>query len=423
MLKDTLLLFNEWWETKEISKGKAKEYKRRCYSKIKKIFKDYKQILILTGLRRVGKTTIMFQLIDDLLRKKVNPKHIFYFSFDELVRDPITLLKTYSEITNVNWKKENIYVFFDEIQKLPRWGPKIKILYDNFPNMKIVLSGSASIALQKEAIKNLAGRYFSEKIQVLSLQEFSELKLRREIPSFDIYKEKISKLYKEYIHKPFPELVAWEDIIEIKRYIKELVVDRIFIDIPETFSSANPSLLSTLTNIFMNDVGMILDATSLSKQLGIHKATLQKHIHYLEFRNLINIVKNYRPSIRSESRKMKKIYPAHISLAFAHYAEPNIGRINESLVQSSLQLDKYWRDSFKREVDFIKLEKGKLVPIEVKTKETINKNEVSSLIYFMKKFKIKKGYVIYQGEEKNIKLNGMEIILKPIEKVLFGFSL
>ncbi len=421
-MKEILIIFNEWWETNKISKEKAKKYKRKIFKTIKETFFNYNQVLILTGLRRVGKTTIIYQLIEELLKRGINPKNILYFSFDERIEDLVKILEEYSKITKVEWKEKKIFVFFDEIQKLKNWSSKIKILYDNFPNLKICISGSASLMIEKDAIKDLAGRYFSEHISPLTLQEFAELYFEKRIEDFELYEIKLKRICEDYIKRPFPEIVKWEDSTKINQYIRELVIEKIVkADIPETFENVNVSLLSTLTEIFMKDIGMILDITSLSKELGVHKLTLSKHINFLEFGNLITIVKNFRPSIRSESRKLKKIYPSNISLSFCFYPKVVEGKIMEALVCSTLNLNKYWRES-RREIDFLKINE-KILPIEVKDKDSINKKDIKILLTFMKKYKLNKGVVIHTGEEEILKINNKKIILFPIHKLLFKFKL
>ena len=77
---EELLIQNEWWERGEISKEKAKVYHRKVYKKALDTFSKYRQILVLTGLRRTGKTTIMYQIIDDLIKRGIDPKKILYFS-------------------------------------------------------------------------------------------------------------------------------------------------------------------------------------------------------------------------------------------------------------------------------------------------------------------------------------------------------
>ena len=364
-MKELLIILNEWWETHTISEEKAKKYRRKIFKNIKDTFFSYKQILVLTGLRRVGKTTIFYQLIQELLKRGVNPKNILYFTFDEMVENPINVLKEYSRITKIDWRREKIFIFFDEIHKLENWSSKIKILYDNLPNLKICISGSASIMVESEAIKNLAGRYFLFEIKPLTLQEFGELYFERKIDNYELFEDKLKMIFEDYIRKPFPEIVKWKDRIKINQYIRELVVEKIVkSDIPQIFKNINISLLSTLTEIFMKDVGTILDITSLSKDLGIHKLTLIKHLKILEFGKIIKTVKNFRPSIRSESRKLKKIYPTNISLSLCFYPNLSKGQIYENLVLTALNLDKYWRKN-RREIDFLKINK-EITPIEVK---------------------------------------------------------
>ncbi|MBI2675964.1 MAG: ATP-binding protein [Candidatus Aenigmarchaeota archaeon] len=417
-MEEILIVLNEWWETKSISGEKAKDYERKAFSRIRETFFGYRQILVLNGLRRVGKTTIMFQLIGELLKKDTSPRHILYFSFDEAVENPLAVLEAYSKITKIDWKKERIFLFFDEIQKLKDWSSKIKILYDNFPNLKICISGSASLMIKKEAIGDLAGRYFSEYIPPLTLQEFAELSFGKTVENFELHELDLKRIFDDYARKPFPEIVKWDDRAKVNSYIRELVIEKIIkSDVPEAFENVNSALLSSLTEIFMKDVGMILDVTSLSKELGVHKLTLMKHIGFLEFGNLFRVVKNFRPSIRAESRKLKKIYPAHISLAFCFYPKLAGGQIYECLVCSALNLKRYWREG-RKEIDFL-MTGDKTTPIEVKEKDSINKKDVKNLLIFLKKYDLHEGIVVYSGKEGRLAMKGKTIVLQPIQKLLF----
>jgi predicted AAA+ superfamily ATPase len=249
-------------------KKKQRNTKEKFFTEIKETFFKYRQILVLTGLRRVGKTTIIYQLIEELLERWIDPKK--YFTFDEMIKEPMQIFEEYSKITKVDWKKERIFVFFDEIHKLENWSSKVKILYDNLPNLKICVSGSAGVMIESEAIKNLAGRFFSFKVRPITLQEFAELYFNKKIDNFYLYESKLRMVFDDYVRKPFPEIVAWKDKSKVNAYIRELVIEKILkSDIPSIFNNVNISLLSTLTEIFMRDVGMILDVNSLSKDLGV----------------------------------------------------------------------------------------------------------------------------------------------------------
>jgi len=421
-MKELLITLNEWWETGTISKEKAKEYKRKIFNEIKETFFNYKQILVLVGLRRVGKTTIIYQLIEEILKKRIDPKKILYFTFDEMIKEPMEIFEEYSKITKVDWRKEKIFVFFDEIHKLKNWSSKIKILYDNLPNLKICVSGSASVMVESEAIKNLAGRFFSFEVRPLTLQEFAELYFKKKIDNFELYESKLKMVFDEYIRKPFPELIEWKDQSKVNAYIRELVIEKVLkSDIPSIFKNVNVNLLSTLIEIFMKDVGTVVDITSLSKDLGVHKLTLARHLEFLEFSKLIKIVKNFRPSIRAESRKLRKIYPYHISLSFCFYPELSKGQIFECLVLSAIDTNRYWRENGK-EVDFLKTNE-KIIPIEVKDKERIKKSELKNLVWFMEKYNVKKGVLAYTGREDLLKIGNKTILFYPILKILFDFKI
>ena len=108
---EEMIIQNEWWETGEINKEKAKPYKRKVFKEVKKILLNYRQMPVLTGLRRVGKTVIIYQIIEYLLKKGTKPYNIIYFSFDKRVDDVLEILKEYQKITKVNWKREKIYLF------------------------------------------------------------------------------------------------------------------------------------------------------------------------------------------------------------------------------------------------------------------------------------------------------------------------
>jgi len=110
-IKKALFESNPWWR----KKLKINYKDRDIYQKLQKYI-DAKQIIALTGLRRVGKTVLMHHIIDYLLKIKISPNNIVYFNFDLSKESIEEILKEYKEITNVDYKKENIFVFLDEIQ-------------------------------------------------------------------------------------------------------------------------------------------------------------------------------------------------------------------------------------------------------------------------------------------------------------------
>ena len=159
-IEESLKLLNNWWFTGKVKKELAKDFKRYAYAEVNRLLRQYKEVIMLTGLRRVGKSTIIYQLIEELI-KEVNPLNVIYFSFDYTNVEIVNLLNSYQKLTEIKWKNDRIYLFLDEIQKLDNWASQIKLLYDAFPNIKFIVSGSASLQLERMAMNNLAGRHFS----------------------------------------------------------------------------------------------------------------------------------------------------------------------------------------------------------------------------------------------------------------------
>ena len=137
---------------------------------------------------------------------------------------------------------------------------------------------------------------------------------------------------------------------------------------------------------------MILNYDQLSSDLKRSKKHLIKHVNYLEQAFLIRIVKNYRTSALSSSRKLKKIYPYHP--CFSYNKEES--KIMENAFASILNAKYYWRDK-EKEVDFI----CESTPVEVKYRENISSDDSLYVKYFMKKFAQKNGVIITKNNEDN----------------------
>ena len=249
-IKDTLRLLNPWWEGRKISEELGKPYKRGFFEKIQKLRK-YRQIIILTGLRRVGKTTLVYQTIKSLL-DGADPKRILYFSFDKEIDDVVDLFENYKELTGIDYKKEKIFVFFDEITKFEKWASELKLIYDSCPNIKFYISSSSSINLEEEAIKNLAGRYFLINITPLSFKEFLELAGKQKlVENPRLYSREIKREFFSYLLRSFPETINWDDKLVIKDYLRTTIIDKIIkSDLPERFKNINKELLYKLLELF-----------------------------------------------------------------------------------------------------------------------------------------------------------------------------
>lgn len=412
--------FNPWWKTGHIKEGWLKDYRRKSYFEISKYI-DKRQIILIWGLRRVGKTTLMFQVISDIL-KKTSSKNVLYFSFDEIAFDLKDVLESYQKFIlnrTLDEMKEPVYLFLDEIQKVHDWENKLKTYYDLYPNIKFFASGSASVSLRKNSRESLAGRILDFLIKPLSFQEFLEMSGRdvkkiRENP--DIWKRELLPLFHRYLkYGMFPELVNEDDEEFARKYILNNIIERIiYKDLPEEFEIKDVELLKSLIYLLGKNPGMIVNYREISKNLGKDQRTIANYFEYLEFGLLIRFVFNYRGSPMASLRKMKKVYLFTPNIAFAF--DQDMGRILpfllENIIASEIEAKFFYRNGF--EIDFVIPENDELIAIEVKKTE----KDIKQIRKFNDKFKgrIKKAIMIDMEKEGTVE--GVEII--PAWKFLLG---
>ena len=230
----------------------------------------------------------------------------------------------------------------------------------------------------------------------------------------NIWESEIKAEFKDYLLRPFPELIRIEDPGLVKSYIKSNIIDKIIrLDISGKFKHLNQDTLLRLIDIFYSRPGTYINYDEISNDLKIGKKTLIDHIFYLEFAYLIRRVRNFRPGSRTTTRKMQRIYPFHWSLGFGWN-----GLINfETIIATSIDAKFYWRKN-EKEIDFLDVKDG-ILPIEAKESMSISRGDMKHLVYFMKKFGVKKCALIYNGEEGLERYDSMEIRLIPLWKWMF----
>lgn len=390
---------NLWWK----SEFKIEFKPRDIYTQIQK-FIPKRQILALVGLRRTGKTTIMFKLIEDAL-KTMEKSNIIYFSFDDF-KDVylFDVIKSYERLLQKDTRKGKYLFLFDEIQKIDNWEEQIKRIYDENPQIKIVISGSESLFIRKKSKESLAGRIYEFHVKILNFREFLLFK-EKKFNNFLLYRKEILKEFKNFlVSNGFPEIINEEKETAAK-YIRENVIERVlYKDIPQIVPIDDPSLLEALYRIILEDPGEIVNLDELASELGMARQTVSIYLEYLERSFLIRKLYNYSKNPRKTYRRSKKYYPTIIT--------PNIldkrelfGKVFETVLVNQLNAEFFWRDSFKNEVDVIQLEP--LTAIEIKSGD-FKEKDLISLRSFTKKFEPKKSIVLSHDLEK--KIDGIDVI-------------
>lgn len=401
----TLAVQNQWWREGEVKPELAKEYRRPAFRRAEELA-GTRQAIILSGMRRVGKSTVMFQLVQSLIDRGVDPLDVLYFSFDEGVSALHELLVAYGEATGKDFQAGRRYVFLDEVQKLRGWAEQVKVFYDSVPGIKFFLSGSAALPLEREAKTTLAGRAFYIRVEPLSFREFLEMKHGLKETNEGVWKDTLPTYLSDYVKRPLPEMVDMQPGL-LRRYIRESLVDRIlYRDIPEAHH-VDTELLRELLRLFYTEAGYTLNVDSLARDMGRSKRTILDAVHYMTDSYAIRILRNYRPSTQSSSRKLKRVYPYHFcQVSNEDVEEPKLWAC---VAASLLDAKTYWREG-EKEVDFV----VDGAPVEVKWKEHIPDSDFRHLDYFLKKYGVRTGYMVSRSERRVRTVDGRSVLTVPM---------
>jgi len=304
--------YNPWWATKQVPASLAPPVKRLAFYEIVSLLNrnDLHRTIILSGARRVGKTTILYQLCQYFIENGVPANHILYATFDHPILK-MTPLQQVVEIfiNNVSADNQNLVLLFDEIHYANEWSLWLKRLGDENPTFKIIATGSASVELNTKGTESGVGRWIDVKIPTLSFYEYIRLK-GIDVPDLtpDTKPTSLPNLTPEdrnhilsslahleqHFHRylltgGFPETVRLEDDLSLaQRLLREDVVDRVLKrDMTATYNIANPFELERLFLYLCMNSGGIVNQEKLAQNLGVSRTTVSRYIQYLELAHLV----------------------------------------------------------------------------------------------------------------------------------------
>jgi len=393
---------------------------------------DTKKIVSLIGVRRSGKTYILFQLIKKL-RKKGLKKNILYINFedDRLIgisyKNLDELIEAYFELFPEK-RNEKIYIFLDEIQEVEYWEKFVRRIYDTL-NSQIYITGSSSKLLSKEIASSLRGRTISYDIFPLSFKEFLSFKNLK----INLYSSKnisfIKNAFNDYLIKGgFPEIVLEENEDIQIRTLRDYVDLIVYRDIVERYNIKNLSLLKLLLKYIFSNPATLISFSKLYndfKSMGykLSKDTLFEYFEYLNDAYVAFTTSIFKSSVKEEMRNPKKVFIVDngFNYIFNTSFSPDFSKLYENLV--FLHLRKNYRNIYyfkqKREVDFYVPEKQLLINVsyDISNKKTLER-EIGSLEEGMKYFGLKEAYLITSDKEDTIEINDLKIYIKPLWKWL-----
>jgi predicted AAA+ superfamily ATPase len=348
--------------------------------------------VILYGLRRIGKTTIMRQFISRSL-KRLDPTRILFVSMDhpEIKSTSIhDLIKTFRRISKISIKEPHL-VLFDEIQHRDGFEEELKAEFDMESGLEIVISGSSSMMV-KQRSSSLTGRHRDIRIKPLDLMEYLTFKGKKWEPYQPHLIESYLEDYLEVGGLPERVLTGEPDPI------LELIDDVIEKDIALAYDVKDPILLKDLYFLLLNRIGKPMTFSKIGRIMNISHDSARRYVGYLERSFLIDVVERYgSPNTRKYSPR--KCYCPDNGIRTVIGGRIDKGSLAENLVFLGLKdVDDitYYSDG-SREIDFICGDRA----VESKYKDSITEADLELLTSLNKK-KIRRRFVITRSYSGNI---------------------
>ncbi len=324
------------------------------------------KVVTLLGPRRVGKTVLIKQLIDNL-------KEPYLLLNGEDV-DTRKILEHRSKQHYLNLLGDKRMLFIDEAQKIPEVGKILKLMVDEIEGIRILVTGSSAFDINKYTGEPLTGRKKDFNLFTLSEQEFDQVEN-------DI--EKISNLKHRLVYGNYPELLQLSDDDDKREYLQGLVNSYLLKDILEFENIRNSDKILNLLRLIAFQVGGEISYNELGAQLSMSKNTVEKYLDLLSKVYILHSVNAFSRNLRKEIAKGKKWYFYDNGLRNILIGNMNpielrsdIGQLWENyIISERIKFQKYhrmlvynyfWRTYDQQEIDWIEDRGGILHAYEFK---------------------------------------------------------
>lgn len=382
---------------------------------------ELNKVVTFAGCRRVGKTYLMFQLINELT-ETVERESVFYINFEDERLDKSTdiLTELIPTIEEIYGRKKELYLFLDEIQNVENWDSWVRQVNDSRRDVRLFLSGSSSKLSSREIPTALRGRTLTFEVFPLSFQEFLKFKGFNvpEQVEFSMRKPELLNLLREYVLLGgFPEVVLTEDIRIKKMLVRDYFNTIISLDVVERYGVRNSGELRAFIRLLLNSEYFSLsklERTMKSLGYSISKATLSNYLHYLQECYFAFPLEIYSPKVKLRIQHPKKIYfvdNSFLTFLSIKFSE-NFDRLMENTVFIEL-LRRGEEVNYARgdnwEMDFVLPNKETLIQVsyDVSGPETMER-ELRGLKKAKRLFHWEKAVLITWDTEKEV--DGIEVI-------------
>jgi len=401
--------------------GEKREFVDRELTTKALSFLHFKLPIIITGVRRSGKSTLLSIIKNQL---KLREKEYFYIDFnDERLTDfSLDDFQKILDFLNENEYSENCYLFLDEVQETTGWEKWVNRIKEKHP---IFITGSNSKLLSKEISTVLTGRSVNISLYPFSFREFLKAKkIKTENWNMDLKIQ--SQLRKEFLKfllvGGVPKIVVEND----RRLLKENYENILYRDIIKRFNKNLEKPIKEISIYLLSNVSNELSIRALSKTIQIKNLSTAKSIlDTFEKAFLFFFVNKFDFSIKKQIQNPRKVYcvdNGFVSEVGFSFSE-NKGRILENLVFIELKRNEkevyYFAE--KGECDFLLRQGVKIVQAIQVCYDFNDKNkerEIGGLLEAMDKFKLKEGLILTYDQEDELKIKNKKIKILPVWKWL-----
>ncbi|MFO7992298.1 MAG: ATP-binding protein [Thermoplasmata archaeon] len=416
--------WNSWWTSGKIDDellGKERDLTKRA----DELF-SYKEIKTLVGMRRSGKSTLLYQFIKHLLDEEVDPRLILFVNFEDPVLSKSTLEEIFDAYQeNINPDKDP-YIFLDEVHRCEEWVLFLRKLYDLKKVEQIFITDSSSKIIKKDYASVLTGRNLTILVHPLSFKEYLDW---MEIDSCPPYsredKNKIKNSLKTYLRwGGLPEIVLKTSDMQKKTLLNNYLSDIVHRDIVERYNT-NYKKIKNLIDYLVSNTGFLFSPRKYSRTYGLSLDTLNNYIGYLEEIFLFDFIPKFDYSIRKQQLSSKKTYIMDVGYfgTTGFHVSENKGQVYENAVFLHLfQKDReifYWKNG--GECDFL-VKEGIEVTDAVQVCSDLTSRtedrEIKGLLEALDEFELEEGIIVTSKKEGEEKTEGKKVRYIPLWRFL-----
>ncbi len=373
-------------------------------------FKNTPFVIIISGVRRCGKSTLLNQ---------IKTKDCYYVNFDDerFINFTVEDFQMLYELLIELFGEKGIFLF-DEIQNIKGWERFVRRLHNQ--KKKVYVTGSNASMLSRELGTHLTGRNISFQLYPFSFKEFLSL-MKYDLPELEtltsVGKSTIKKFFNEYLEEGgFPEYLQTRK----KEYLKNVYENVLYRDIVTRYHLPFEKPIKETVFFVASNIGKEISFNSIKKITGLTSATtIKEYFGYLENSYLVFLVSRYDASLKKQAYYNKKAYFIDTGMAsvVGFRTEEDKGRLLENLVFLNLktQSQEIFFHKQKNECDFLMRDGTKIVKaIQVTYSMGANMDrEMNGLLEALKTYKLSEGLILTMDDEEIIEKDNKKIIIKP----------